>query len=218
MAFQRVLAQRFQLLDERRAPVPRERRGDPDVMQTPCVIEEPEQQRSDVRARTVLVPAEPGHDAIGCALVLDLEHRPLARLVRRVEPLRHDPVEPRAFEPVEPICRKAPIRGRRCEVHGWLGRPEHRFQPGAPLRLRHRAQVLVAEREEVPRDERGRRLGREHVHARRGGMDAEEQRLEGQRSVARDHHLPVDDAAPRERGTKWVGELGKVAVQRLQVT
>ena len=103
-------------------------------------------------------------------------------------------------------------------MHGRFGRPEHRFQPGAPLPLRHRAQVLVAEREEIPCDERGGRLGREHVHARRGGMDAKEQGFEGQRPVVRDHDLPVDDAALRERGTKRVGELWEVAVERLQVT
>ena len=46
------------------------------------VVEQPEQQRPDVRARPVLVPAEAGDDAVGRALVLDLEHRPLAGLVR----------------------------------------------------------------------------------------------------------------------------------------
>ena len=186
-------------------------------MQAAGVVEQAEQQRPDVRARTVLVPAEPGHDAVGGALMLDLQHRPLARLVLRVEPLRDDPVEPRAFEPVEPVRRELSIRRRRCQMHGRIGRPEDRFQPGAPLPLRHRPQVLVTEREEIPRDERCRRLCGEHVHARCGGMDSKQQRLEGQRTVARDHDLPVDDATLGERGTKRVGELGKVAVERLQV-
>ena len=57
----------------------RERGRDADVMQRALVVVQPEQQRPDERARTGLVPAEAGDDAVGGARVLDLEHRALAR-------------------------------------------------------------------------------------------------------------------------------------------
>ena len=120
------------------------------------VVEQPEQQRPDVRARPVLVPAEAGHDAIGGPLVLDLEHRPLARLVRRIEPLRDDAIEPGALEPFEPVGRGRPIARRGRQVDRRLGAAEDRLEAGPPLALRDVAQVLVAERQQVP----GRRSSR----------------------------------------------------------
>src|SRR5437667_261599 len=51
-----------------------------------------------MRLGPVLVPSEPGDDAVGRSLMLDLEHRPLARQVATVEPLGDDPVEPGALE------------------------------------------------------------------------------------------------------------------------
>src|ERR1700693_6300925 len=100
---------------------------------------------------TILVPAEPGDDAIGGALVLDLEHRPLPGLVRRIEPLRDDPVESGALETLEPIGRgRAVPRGRR-QVDRRLGVAEDGLEAGSPVALRDGPQVLVAEREQVPR-------------------------------------------------------------------
>ena len=48
-------------------------------------------------------------------------------------------------------------------------------------------------------------------------MDAQEQRLEVERSVARDDDLAIEHAAVRERCPEWFGQLGEVAVQRLEV-
>ena len=87
----------------------------------------------------------------------------------------------------------------------------------APLGLRHAAKVLVAEGKQVPRDEAGRRLCGQHLHARCGWVDPEEERLERKLAVGRDHDLPVDDAALRERGAERLGELREVAVERLEV-
>ena len=123
------------------------------MVERALVVVEPEQQRADVGARAVLVPAEPGHDAIGGALVLDLEHRPLAGLVGRIEPLRDDAVEPRALEPLEPVGRGRAVPGRRRQVDRRLGVAEDGLEAGSAFALRDRAQVVVAEREEVPRHE-----------------------------------------------------------------
>src|SRR5437867_10955054 len=103
MPFDGVHAERRELVDEGRTARPVERRGDPDVMEAALVVVEAEQERADVRARAVLVPPEAGHDAVRRALVLELEHRPLARLVLRVEPFRDHAVESGSLEAVEPV-------------------------------------------------------------------------------------------------------------------
>ena len=147
-------------------------------MERARVVEQAEQQRPDVGARAVLVPAEPGDDAVGRALVLDLEHRPLARLVGSVESLGDDPVETGALEPLEPVRGGRAIAGRRGQVDRRLGGPEDRLQSSPSLALRDLAQVLVAEREQVPGDEARRRLLGQHLDPRRGRVDAQQQRLE----------------------------------------
>ena len=104
-------------------------------MELAVVVEQAEQQRADVRAGPVLVPAEAGDDAVRGALVLDLEHRPLAWLVGRVEPLRDDPVETGALEPVEPVGGEVPLPRRGREVDRRLDPRERRLQPRPPLVL-----------------------------------------------------------------------------------
>src|SRR5690349_2251840 len=58
VTLERVLPQRRELLGERRALVPGERRRHADAVQRARIVEEPKQQRADVRARPVLVPPE----------------------------------------------------------------------------------------------------------------------------------------------------------------
>ena len=55
------------------------------MMERAGIVEEPQEQRPDMRLRPVLVPAEAGHDAVRGAFVFDLDHRALARAVGRVE-------------------------------------------------------------------------------------------------------------------------------------
>ena len=187
------------------------------MVERAVVVEQPEQQRPDVRARPVLVPAEPGDHAIGRALVLDLEHRPLARLVRRIEALGDDAVEAGALEPVEPVGGRRPVarRGRQVDRRGRLA--QDRLEAGAALGLRHVAEVLVAERQQVPGDERRGRFGGQHVDPRRRRVDAQQQRLEVERAVAGDDDLAVEHAALGQRGAQRVGQLREVAVERLEV-
>src|SRR3954451_17368354 len=97
-----------------------------------------------MRAGPVLGPAESGDDAVGRALVLDLEHRPLAGLVRALEALRNDAVEPGALEPIEPVRGERAIEGRGGQVDRRLDACERGLEPGAALRLGRRAEVVVA--------------------------------------------------------------------------
>ena len=165
----------------------------------------------------VLVPPEPGDDAVGGALVLDLEHRPLARQVRAVQPLGDDAVQAGALEPVEPVRGEGAVPGRGRQVDGRLGAREDLLQPRPALALGHVAEVLVVEREQVPCDEARRALLGEHLHARRGRVDAQQERLELERAVAGDHDLAVEHASLGQVRLERLGELGEVAIERLQV-
>ena len=114
------------------------------------IVVEPEQERADVRARPVLVPPEARDHAVGRALVLDLDHRPLARQVRPLEPLRDDAIEARALEAVEPVEGEGPVGRGRGQVDRGRRSRERRLEPAPSLRLRRPAEVLVVEREQVP--------------------------------------------------------------------
>ena len=108
-----VAAQRRQLLRQVAPRRHRERRRHADVMEHAGVVVEAEQERADrlgAAFLAALVPAKAGDDAVGRARVLDLQHRPLARLVRRVERLGDDAVEAGALEFAQPAAATAPSR------------------------------------------------------------------------------------------------------------
>src|SRR3989441_3286870 len=89
-----VLAQRSELLRDPASLRHRERRGHADVVECSLRVVEPEEQRADPLARSLLVPAEAGDHAVGGAHVLDLDHHTLARLVDAGLVLGDHPVEP----------------------------------------------------------------------------------------------------------------------------
>src|SRR5207302_6463304 len=103
MILDRVDTQRRELIDELLAHHCGERSRDADVMQLARIIVKTEKERTDHGARSVLVPAETGDDAIRSARVLDLDHRALACAVLRIESLGHHTVESRPFESTKPI-------------------------------------------------------------------------------------------------------------------
>ncbi len=82
------------------------------MVQGAVVVEQPEQQRADPLA--VLVPAEPGDDAVGRALVLHLPHHPLVLQVGLVGRLGHHAVEPGALEAREPVLGDVGVVGHRA--------------------------------------------------------------------------------------------------------
>ena len=123
------------------------------MVERALVVIQAQQQRPDVGSRPVLVPPETGDDAVRGALVLDLEHRPLAWLVGRVEPLGDDPVKTGALEVPEPVGGGGAIARGRGQVDGWPCRAEDALEPFPPLALRDLAQVLVVEGQQIPGDE-----------------------------------------------------------------
>src|SRR5271156_5438208 len=85
----------------------REARAQADVLQRPRSVKQAEQKRADRCAVAALVPSKARHHAIAVALMLDLEHHALVRLIRAGNRLGHNPVEASAFKAPEPI---------RCEI------------------------------------------------------------------------------------------------------
>src|SRR5438105_13852858 len=82
-----AIAERRQFLHQLLAPGGGEGGGDTDVMQRAFLVVEAEEERSDHRPGTVLVPAEASDDAVGSARMLDLHHLALAGEVMAAEVL-----------------------------------------------------------------------------------------------------------------------------------
>jgi hypothetical protein len=190
---------RLQLPEELPTAIHREGPDHPDVGEHPSVVVEPEQERPD-GIRAALVEPVPGHDAVGGALVLDLEHHTPVLLVGPLKRLRHHPVEPRPLELVEPPPRDLHLdRGRR-DVDRRPRVRERGLERGPTFGERTLQKVVIAEREQVERDEVRRGGLSKHPNAAVGGMDPLLERLElepdpargrGPRSRRRRRHAPA---------------------------
>ena len=111
------------------------------MLQLAGVVPQAQQERSDQRARPVLVPAEARHHAIGGAQMLDLGHLALAGQVAQVVTLGHHAVQPGALEHVEPFARDLRVAGRRRQQDRFGGIGHDGLQGRAPLVERSLAQV-----------------------------------------------------------------------------
>ncbi len=214
-----VLGQRRHLAEQLGAERGGEPGGDADVVESLVVVEQAEQQRADAAA--VLVHAEPGHHAVGGALVLDLDQGPLVGLVHVVEPLGHHAVEARPLERREPFGRHGAVGARRghedrCGCARRAGGVQHAHELGAAVTERPSQPRLVAERQQVEGDEHARRLGGEARHPRRRRVDPLEQGVEVESVAVPVGHddLAVDDAPLGQRRPQGLHELGEVAGDR----
>ena len=142
-----VLAERRQFLDQLPAFIRGEAGGDPDVVQSAGFVEQAQQEGADQRSRSVLVPSESGHDAVGRTGVLDLGPAPLGGHVQVCNPFGDDPVQAGAFETVEPVGGYGWVGRGRGQVHRRPRAGEGPLQEAPPLPLRDGAQVAVAEGE-----------------------------------------------------------------------
>ena len=152
--------------------------------------------------------------------MLDLQHRAGVRLVRRPQRLGDHAVEPGALELVEPLLGLGRVGGGAGQVAGAVEPGERLLQGRAPLRERAVDVRLVAEREQVERDERGRRLLGQHVDARLGRVDPllEHLELEPLGPDGECHEqLAVEHAALGQLLAHRGDDLGEVAGQRLGV-
>ena len=129
-------------------------RADADVAEIPVVVVEAEQQGADRVLSPLLVPPETGDDAVGFALVFDLQHHSLVRLVGAVLGFRDDAVESRAFEAAKPVGGGRPVARRRRDVNRRLRVLEERFESCASFGEWCVAQALVALAEQIEEDNR----------------------------------------------------------------
>src|SRR2546421_3651814 len=215
MPLEGVLPVRLELFGELLAHRRREAARHPDVVERPLVVVEAQEQRPD--AVTVLVRAEPGDDAIGRPLVLDLEPGAFVLAVLPRARLGDDAVEAGALELLEPVGGNRRVGGRGGEMDGRLGSAQHPLQALAPLRQRVLTQVVVALGEEIERDEARRGLGRQLRHPAGGRVDTHLQEIEVETLLGGDHDLAVEHRALGERAAQLLDELGEVPVERALV-
>ena len=190
------------------------------MMEDAGVVVEAEKERADRLGAALLgahVPAKAGDDAVGGTHVLDLLHRPLARLVGRVERLGDDAVEAGALELAQPRRGDVAVVRHRRQVERRPRRAEKLLERGAPARLGLVDAALSGRGEQVEGHERRRRRERELGDARRRRVKALLQRVEVEASGADDDDLAIDDRAVGKERDQRAAQLGKVAVERAQV-
>lgn len=188
-----------------------------DVLQRSRIVVKAEEQRSDGGTLTFPVPAEAGDDAIAVALMFDLEHDALVRLVGSREGLGDDAVEACAFKATKPVERNVSIAGCRREMDGRGGRREQRFEAGAAVFEGLGTQIVCVFAEQIEEDERSGGLRSEEFDARGGRMNAQLQGIEVEAPVLRDDEFAVENAAGGQLRAKGVEEFGEIAIQGLLI-
>ena len=180
------------------------------------VVVEAEQDRADALA--VLVHAEPGHDAFARALVLHLQHRARAPgAYGSPSGLATTPSKPAPSKWSNHCSARSRLVVAGVRKSGGFASREQPFEAGAPIAQRLVEHRLVAEREQVERDVRRRDLLRELLHARRGRVLAELERVEVEPVRRRDHELAVEHDLGGQLFEQRLAQLGEVAQQRLLV-
>src|SRR5579859_6937144 len=140
------------------------------VLQGSLIIEQSEQQRTDVPLAG-FVPAEPSHDAITITLVFDLEHHPLIRFVGSIPLLCDDAIQSGALEAAKPIRGNACLVGCGRDVDRWRRSGQNMFQLPPPLLKGFATEVAVALAEQVKEHHRCRRSLRKELYPGRRGMN-----------------------------------------------
>ena len=163
------------------------------MVEQAVIIVEPEQQRADLFLLFGI--AEAADDAVRGALLLDLDHRPLARAIVVVEALGDHAVE-RAAAAFQPGESGIPVGGDGRQMHA-----RHRvlceeaLQCLAPFRQRLIEQRLPAELEQIEQHQLGGRFLRELAHPAFGRMQPQLQRVERQDVADRNDELAVEQEA-----------------------
>jgi len=165
------------------------------------------------------VDAVPDHDDIRRSVVLDLQHHPFVRRVRRRQRLGHDAVEPGPFELDQPAAREVDIRRRASQVQRMRQRTDQALELGATFSERNTCQVPVALGEQVERDEHRRGLHRELLHPAVGGVDTLRERLPVEpfaaASAGGNDDLAVEYARAGKEPGEGIRQLRKVAREHL---
>ena len=166
--------------------------------------------------------AEPADHAVGGALALHLEHPvALARAVGQIEPLGHHAVEVAAPAAAEPA--RARWRGAGSPRESTMRRRPENWRLGEALEPRAAAPPAAASASERPRSStsrsnttsRARCASTSFADPARRGMDPEQQLVEREPAVDRDHDLAVEHEARGARGRRAFDDVREVALERL---
>src|SRR5262249_27555760 len=103
------------------------------VVENTVVVVKAEEQAAYRAPFFALVPAIAADHAVHSAKVLDLCHRPYARMVGLVESFGNDTIEAGAFEALEPVKRGRAVYGAGGDVRRLLRMPHEAFETGAAL-------------------------------------------------------------------------------------
>jgi hypothetical protein len=191
----------------------REAGADADVLKDLLVVVEAEEERANLLAGAIFVPAESGDDAIAVALVLDFEHDALVGLVGEILRLGHDAIETGTFEAPEPFVGYAGVgRGRRY-VEWRLRGFQYRFECEAALAKGLVAQIALLIAQEVEEYAGCWGLLGEQFYARCGGMDAQLESAEVEVAVVGDDEFAIKDASLGKLVANGIEHLGEVAVK-----
>ena len=161
------------------------------MVEQALVIVEAEQERADFLL--LLGVAEAADHAIGGALLLDLDHRPLARAIFEVHPLGDHAVERSAAAFSHPIAMsRSSVTGDRCSPRRWFALKNcssaaRRFDERL-LGQRSCRQAQAGRTASARPDVSGGEL----AHAALGRMKPHLERLERQRIADRDDQFAIE--------------------------
>ncbi len=148
-------------------------------------------------------------------MLLDLDHRALARLVRLVEPLGDDPVE-RATGVAEPSLGELAVGGDRREQQarrGGLGHELFKCLPSLGQRLG--GQISRAQLQTVEQHQLRRRFARQPADPRCRRMKPHLQGSERQRLAYRQHQFAIEHEALLLQREQCLDDLREITPQRL---
>src|SRR5262249_23449252 len=150
----RVFAIRREILHQLASFGFRETSANADMLQHAEFVETAKQKGADRVAITFPVPSKAGNDAITIALVLDLEHHALVRLINTGCRLRDNAIEPRAFKASKPVGREGRFFGCGCYMYRRRSRCKDRFQLAAAFFERHVSEISVVFAKQIKEHDR----------------------------------------------------------------
>ena len=149
---------------------------------------------------------------------LDFEHCPFSRLVRGVEPLGHDAIQPALTRRAKPLFGHASLAGhwRKDEPSADFRGIDEGLQRCSAMAKRCSEQVFAVRRDKgVEQDQTGRSFGGELADATLGRVKTRLQCVEGKLAPEFNDQLAIEDEAFRLGVGQYRDDFRKEATERL---
>src|SRR5215469_6044284 len=163
------------------------------------------------------MPSKSRNDAIALALMFHLEHHSLVRFVSARHRFGNDSIEPRAFEPAEPISSNGTVLSRRRYMDGGRRRREYGLQFISARGQRLGAKIAILEAQQIEEDHRRGGLLGKHLDSRRSRMKPQLQRIKVETILTHNDDLAIENAAIRQGLRERLQKLGEIAIKRFFV-